>query len=138
MIVRTCSFALLLCAAAAGSARADTPAAPAGKAADVPCVYPRQPGNFPDGNTATKEEMLAANGQVKQYMADMDVYMSCLTDKEPKVDPQVTLSADQKKEVARAQEAAVKKHNAAVADEEAVAARFNVQLRAYNAKHPKT
>jgi hypothetical protein len=143
MIVRTCCYALLLCAAATGSARADSVATPAAKAADVPCVYPRQPGKFHDGNSATEEEIRADNGLVKQYMADMDVYMACLSDKEPKLDPLTPMTEAEKKDVLRAKEAAVKKHNAAVADEEAVAARFNVELRAYKAKHspstpPKT
>jgi hypothetical protein len=135
MTFRSFALACLLSALGAGPALAATPgAAPAPAASEVTCVYPHQPGAFPDGNAATKEEMLAAKAVVSQYMADMDTYMKCLTAKEPKVDPTAQLSDDDKKELARAQEASAKKHNAAVSDEEAVAERFNVQLRAYRAK----
>src|SRR4051812_438712 len=46
--------------------------------ANAACNYPVAPGKFPDGNQATKEEMLAAKGQVVQYNTDMETYLNCI------------------------------------------------------------
>ena len=42
------------------------------------CTYPRAPASMPNGNTASMEEMVEGQKQVKQYMADMDTYLKCL------------------------------------------------------------
>ncbi|HUO79071.1 MAG TPA: hypothetical protein VMU00_02910 [Steroidobacteraceae bacterium] len=109
-------------------------AAPATYAA---CSYPKAPSQIPDGKTASKDEMLAAQAAVKQFMADMDLYIKCVDDENPPPAAGTPLTEDQKKALAAQERVRVQKHNAAVADEEAVAERFNTQRKAYNEAHPK-
>lgn len=95
------------------------------------CDYPQRV-KIPNGVTATKDEMVAGQRAVKDYMASMDQYLACI-DKEEK-DMLATMSdiTDEEREVRAA--ALVKKHNAAVEEMELVAARFNEEVRAYKAK----
>jgi hypothetical protein len=109
-------------------------AAPASFAA---CTYPQTPGQFPDGTTATLEEMVAAQKGVKQFMADMDVYLKCVDEENPPAPAGTPLTEDQKKQQDAREKVRVQKHNAAVADEESVAERFNVQLHAFKDKQTK-
>lgn len=106
--------------------------------AQTTCTYPRAPASLPDGNTATLEEMVAGQKNVKQYMADMDTYLNCIdaaSPPAPAADAQV--SDEQKKEAEKLEQIRVQKHNAAVTDMEVVAERFNNSLRAFKAKQPK-
>jgi hypothetical protein len=101
--------------------------------AHAACNYPVAPGKFPDGNQATKEEMLAAKSQVVQYNKDMETYLTCIDGEyDAKVAAETTATADQKAEMARVQD---QKHNAAVLELQAVADRFNEQLRVWKAKN---
>jgi len=95
------------------------------------CVYPKTPASYPDGRTATKEDMLAGQAAVKQFMADADAYIACI-DAENPLPPNVDKlpDADKKAAIAR-EEMRVKKHNAVVGDEEKVRDAFNEQLRAW-------
>jgi hypothetical protein len=106
-------------------------------AAFAACTYPHAPPPFPDGNTASMEEMLTAKKSVQQYMGDMDAYIKCIDEESPPGPPTAQLTEAQKKEQDARERVRAQKHNAAVADEEAVAERFNVQLRAYKAKSAK-
>jgi hypothetical protein len=101
------------------------------------CKYPVAPSSIPDGKTASKEEMIAAQTAVKQFLADMDVYLKCVDDENPPAAAGAKLSDEQKKAQDAAERVRVQKHNAAVADEEAVAERFNTQRKAYNEAHQK-
>ncbi|HEY7640075.1 MAG TPA: hypothetical protein VH814_10150, partial [Steroidobacteraceae bacterium] len=47
-------------------------------AAHAECNYPKEPGNLPDGNTATQEQMVAGMNAVKEYNAAVTAYLSCL------------------------------------------------------------
>jgi len=82
---------------------------------------------IPDGKTATKEQMLAARDQVKAYMKSMDEFMAC-------IDQEAAAKGEGAPPEYKDQMAA--RHNAAVSEEEAIAAAFNDQLHAYNAAHP--
>ena len=54
-----------------------------GAAADAACVYPTAPDKLPNGTSATKEEMVAANGQMKEYSKSVqEVYLACLQQEE--------------------------------------------------------
>jgi hypothetical protein len=101
------------------------------------CTYPRAPVSLPNGSTATMEEMIEAQKQVKQYMADMDAYLKCIDDEAPKPPADAQVTEDQKKELARAESMRAQKHNAAVSEMEAVADRFNQQLKAFKEKQKK-
>lgn len=98
------------------------------------CVYPKAPDKLPDGATATQEEMVAGQKDVKQFMADMDVYLKCVDDESPPSPGKLT--EEQKKEQDAREKVRVQKHNAAVGDEEALRDRWHDILVAYKDKHP--
>lgn len=100
------------------------------------CTYPKAPEKLPDGRIAAKEEMLAGKRLVEQYNKDMEAYLSCI---KLEYDAQLandaaTLTPEQKAELEKRQS---QKHNAAVDELQAVADRFNEQIRAFNQAHKK-
>jgi dynactin complex subunit len=104
--------------------------------AQATCTYPRSPDAPPDGNTATKEQMIAAKQDTDRYNKEMNSYLDCLkleTDAVTPKDPS-KLSADEKKKVEEQQKVLVQKNNAAVDELQAVVGRFNEQLKLYKAK----
>ena len=110
-----------------------------GSAANAACVYPAAPNKLPNGNNATKDEMVAANGAMKEYSkAVQDTYLPCLqqeeTDAIAALDP-ADKEFPQKKEAAEAIHA--KKHNAALDELQALAARWNEEIKAFKAKDAK-
>jgi hypothetical protein len=42
------------------------------------CSYPPPPEHLPDGNTATLEEMVAAQKAVKEYDKAINAYVACI------------------------------------------------------------
>jgi hypothetical protein len=97
------------------------------------CSYPKAPDKIPDGNTATLAEMIAAQQAVKSYDKDINAYTDCIKleyDAEMAKDG-TTLSDAKKKALEKRQ---IQKTNAAVDEDQQVAARFNEQLKAYKAK----
>jgi len=105
-------------------------------AAYADCTYPRPPANLPDGNTATRDEMVAANKVVKQYNTDMTAYLECIkTDYDGTVAKlPADATEDQKKQLAAKY---AQKNDAAVDELSGVAAKFNEQLRVFKAKTPQ-
>jgi hypothetical protein len=99
------------------------------------CAYPHKPAKMPDGNTATKDEMVAANKQVKQYNADMTAYLDCLKTEYDGTTAKLPADAteDQKKQLATVY---ARKNDAAVDELQTVATQFNEQLRVFKAKTP--
>ena len=106
--------------------------------AHATCVYPKAPDKLPDGATATKEEMIAAQKMVKAYNDDIKAYTDCL-----KLEHDETIKADAgksdkekmtKEQREEIEKVTVQKNNAAVDEAENVTARFNEQIRAFNAK----
>ena len=82
----------------------------------------------PDGATSTMEQLLAAQANVKTYMAEMEVYLACLNEELQ------TAGEDAPSEF---QALMVNRHNAAVTEMETVAAAFNQQVQAYRAANPQ-
>jgi len=106
-------------------------------AAHAACVYPQAPQNFPNGKTATKEEMLTAQTAVKAYSTEVqDVYLGCLekeqNDAIAALDSSDAEAYAQKK--AAIEDIHAKKHNAAVDELSAIAARWSDEIKAFNAK----
>lgn len=99
--------------------------------AALACEYPER-ASIPNGNDATKEEMIAGQRSVKQYMADMEAYLACIQEE----DDQARAAIEDPDPIVEAQreEMLVKKHNAAVEEMEKVAAEFNEEVRAYKAR----
>jgi hypothetical protein len=107
----------------------------AGGAAEAACTYPKAPSSIPDGNTATLEEMLAAQKAVKEFDKQIIAYTNCLKlEHEAALARDEGLTDEQKKELERIQ---IQKHNAAVEADEELAARFNEQLKVFKAKNAK-
>ncbi|HTT01944.1 MAG TPA: hypothetical protein VMG11_07610 [Steroidobacteraceae bacterium] len=106
---------LLICVAVLGGLMAAPPA----RADD--CVLPPPPSKIPDGTQASQQEMVSAMQTMKQYDGDVNVYLKCLDFEER----QKHLGPDD----------AEARHNAAVAQLEKVAAKFNDQVRVFKAKH---
>ncbi|MGC4030102.1 MAG: hypothetical protein QM696_14660 [Steroidobacteraceae bacterium] len=98
------------------------------------CNYPKAPAKIPDGNTAPREELLAAKKQVDQYNADMNTYLDCL---KKEYDASVAKGGSSLTEQQKQQMAAMytQKNDAAIDELTTVANRFNEQVRAYKAKN---
>jgi hypothetical protein len=82
---------------------------------------------MPDGSTSSRDQMLAAQAQVKAYQAAMTEFLACI---DSELDAQGEQAPDEFKSLM------VSRHNAAVAEMEGVAAAFNDQLRAFRAANP--
>jgi hypothetical protein len=100
------------------------------------CTYPRAPGKIPDGNIATREEMVAAKKLVDKYNTDMTAYLDCLkTEHDAAVaKSDASLTEEQKQQMAARM---IQKNDAAMDELQDVAGRFNEQLRAFKAKTAK-
>lgn len=104
--------------------------------ANATCTYPRAPDAPPDGNTATKDQMLAAKHDFDRYNGEMNAYLDCLKLEMDAAAPKegAKMSADEKKKAAEQQNVLVQKNNAAVDELQAVVGRFNEQLKIFKAK----
>jgi hypothetical protein len=100
------------------------------------CSKPASPNAPPDGNTATKDEMVAAAQNFKAYNTDMNKYLDCLKVEMDSAPKDVTkLTPKEKQELQQQQNALTQKNNAAVDELQAAVGKFNEQLRIYKAKH---
>jgi len=100
------------------------------------CPYPAPPEKIPDGNTAPLSEMVTVKKQVSDYDAAIGVYLDCIKqeheDAVAKAGDKIT---DKQKEDLEHMETT--RHNAAVAQLQGIADRFNEQVRVYKAKNAK-
>jgi hypothetical protein len=97
----------------------------------VACEYPERI-LIPNGNTATKEEMLAGQSGVKNYVAAMETYLECIVEEEKMAREEMDdLEPEDEQE---REDALNKKHDAAVDEMERVAAQFNAEVQAYRAQ----
>jgi hypothetical protein len=95
------------------------------------CSYPTEPTEIPDGKTATLEQMKTAQQAVKAFDEAIVAYTSCLKlEHEAAMAKSPDMSDDQKKEM---EKKLAQKHDAAITADEALAARFNEQVKAYKA-----
>jgi hypothetical protein len=99
-------------------------AALAGCACTLPswagCTLPPAPSKVPDGNAASEQEMVAAMQTLKRYNTDVTNYVKCLE-----------FEANQNR-LSRDEQA--RQHNAAIDGLQAIAAKFNEQVRLFKAK----
>ena len=96
------------------------------------CDYPDKI-TVPDGATATKDELLAAQKEVKEYIANMDAYLECIVEEE-KLARQAMESMEPEVEQQR-EEMLTKKYNAGVDEEKRIEAEWNATVQAYKAKN---
>ena len=100
-------------------------------AAQATCIYPRAPDRLPDGSTATYEEMAAAQKAVQQFNDDINAYNACLDLEMVTLEKSGAYDANRMTELRQMQ---AKKNNAAVDEVQALADRFNEQLRIFKAR----
>jgi hypothetical protein len=110
-----------------------------GLTAHAACVYPQAPQAIPNGTKATKDEMVAANGQVKEYVQAVEsTYLPCLDqDKNAAVAALDPADPEYASKKALIESMHAKKYNAAVDEEAAVADRMNQEIKAFKAKAEK-
>ena len=96
--------------------------------AGLACDYPAKI-DMPNGMTATKEDMLSGQRNVKKFVADMEVYLECIVAEEKESRSQAE-NLDPEEEQLR-EDLLNKKYNAAVDDMEIVAANFNAAVQSY-------
>ncbi|MBS0379859.1 MAG: hypothetical protein JSS29_15370 [Proteobacteria bacterium] len=105
-------------------------AALAAATAHADCTYPAAPTSLPDGRTATLEEMLAGQKSIKEYQSAINEYVACI-DKD--LEDSIAKAGDSLKPQQKTdmQKMEAQKHNAAVDQAQAVADRFNEQVKIY-------
>ena len=110
-----------------------------GAAAQADCVYPQAPQSLPNGGKATKDEMLAAQGEVKQYSkAVQETYLACLeTEKNASIAALDNMDPEYTQKKAAIESMHAKKHNAALDELTALADRWSQELKAFSAAQKK-
>lgn len=95
------------------------------------CDYPERPA-LPDGNTAPKEDMIAAQGAVKAFLAEVDEYLNCI-EKEEK-DAVAAMEDVDEETLKRRDELLSKRFDAANEEKFMFGEQWNQEVRAYNAR----
>jgi hypothetical protein len=105
-------------------------------AASADCTYPRAPGGFPDGATATQEQMLDARNAFQAYNEKVTAYLKCL---ETEMGARIEAAGPQAppEQIEQIKAIHTKRHNAAVDELQAIAERFNEQVKVYKARDGK-
>ena len=96
------------------------------------CDYPAPPKSLPDGNSATKDEMLAGVKMIATYQEEMSTYLACIEADEVVA----TLALADDDEEGKKQRAIMfeKKYNAAVEEQTLAVEEFNAQIRAFKSQ----
>lgn len=106
------------------------------RAAFAACGVPAPPTDLPDGATATRKQMVAAHATVKAFDEATTIYTRCIDTTAYQAGVQfkaVATSAD----IDAVGALQTELHNAAIDRDQAVANRFNVQLRRFKARAEK-
>jgi hypothetical protein len=103
------------------------------------CVYPQAPQALPNGAKATKEEMLAAQGLVKEYAKNVqEVYLVCLDkDKDEQIAALDPADAELAAKKASIESIHAKKYNSALDELQALVDRWNAEKKAFGAQAAK-
>lgn len=92
------------------------------------CAAPNDDVQIPNGNSATREQMLAAQRAVRAYNAEVKQFADCLQQEQ---DAKVAAGGDQ----AKLAEEYAKRQNAVVDKLQQIADKFNVELKAFKTKN---
>jgi hypothetical protein len=106
-------------------------------AAQAECNYPKEPGNLPDGATATQDQMVEGMKAVKEYNNQVTAYLSCL---EQEMNARVEAAGPDApaEQIEQIRAIHTKRHNAAVDALEQTANRFNEQVKTFKARDKKS
>lgn len=113
----------------------------AAPAFSLACDYPERP-TLPDGSTAAKEDMIAAQTDVKAFLAAVDEYLLCIEQEEkdaiealPEIDESDEEAvASRDAEIKRRDDLLSKRFDAANEEKFLFGEKWNQQVRAYNAR----
>jgi hypothetical protein len=107
--------------------------------AEAACVYPQAPQSLPNGSAAAEADMKAANAQVKEYSKTVqEVYLPCLEqEKNEAIAALDSSEAEYATKKASIEAIQAKKHNAALDELQALAARWNGEIKAFKEKAAK-
>ena len=105
------------------------------------CEYPERP-TLPDGSTASREDMIAAQTAVKAFLASIDEYLLCIEQEEkdaiaalPEIDESDEDAVENRTaEIKRRDDVLVKRFDAANEEKFLFGEKWNQQVRAYNAR----
>jgi hypothetical protein len=102
-------------------------------AAHADCTYPKAPTGLPDGATATQDEMVNGMKLIKEYNSQVTAYLGCL---ESEMNTRIEAAGPDApaEQVEQIKAIHTKRHNAAVEELEANAARFNEQVKVYKTR----
>jgi len=105
-------------------------------AANAECSYPKAPTGLPDGATATQDEMVNGMKTIKEYNNAVTAYLNCL---ESEMNTRIEAAGPDApaEQIEQIKAIHTKRHNAAVEELEANAARFNEQVKVYKARDNK-
>jgi len=105
-----------------------------GSASIFACDYPEKV-SIPDGDSATKKEMVTTMNNVKTYNKAIEDFQSCIEKEEQSSLALLKINGELTPELTKKiQDLTSRKYNAAVEDMEKTSANFNAQVRAFNAK----
>ena len=99
-------------------------------AISLACDYPERP-TLPDGGTAAKEDMIAAQAAVKGFLAAVDEYLTCI-EQEEKAAIEAMDNPDEET-MKRRDDLLAKRFDAANEEKFMFGEQWNQQVRAYNA-----
>ena len=103
------------------------------------CEYPERP-TLPDGSTASKDQMIAAQTSVKAFLAAVDEYLTCIEEEEKEAIaalPEIDESDEdavkgREAEIKRRDDLLSKRFDAANEEKFLFGEKWNQQVRAYN------
>ena len=98
-------------------------------AMSLACDYPERP-TLPDGGTAAKEDMIAAQSAVKGFLAAVDEYLTCI-EQEEKAAIEAMDNPDEET-IKRRDDLLAKRFDAANEEKFMFGEQWNQQVRAYN------
>ena len=98
------------------------------------CEYPERP-TLPDGSTASKDDMIAAQTAVKAFLAAVDEYLDCIEQEEK--DAIAAMENPDEETIKRRDELLSKRFDAANEEKFLFGEKWNQQVRAYNAQKSK-
>ena len=97
----------------------------------IACDYPERP-TLPDGNSAPKEDMIAAQSAVKEFIANVDEYLNCIEQEEK--DAIAAMDNPDEETIKRRDDLLTKRFDAANEEKFLFGEQWNQQVRAYNAR----
>ena len=101
----------------------------------IACEYPERP-DLPDGSSAAKDDMIAAQKAVKEFLANVDGYLICIEKEEKTAVDEMDLDPENEEDqeaLKRRDELLTKRFDAANEEKFMLGEKWNQQVRAYNA-----